>query len=141
MLVIQLLGLNHLQLQGPDFLRFGLTCRHQPWREGTLGTDRVCLYLSDCILNINIKINFNSESFVDYYYPEVSTKADKYLSVDLKYISVSSIPCSETKKKERNRETFLKLCKQTTCSKEKISHLATKRHRQRKAYARNVDRI
>lgn len=55
---------------------------------------------TDCIQNTNIKINGNSDSFVDYYYPELSAKADKDICVDLKYISVIYIPCSETKKKE-----------------------------------------
>lgn len=38
-----------------------------------------CVYicLTDCILNVNIKINFNFESFMDYYYLEFSANADR----------------------------------------------------------------
>lgn len=36
-LVIQSLSLNHLQLQGLDFSRYGLLCRHWPWGERCSG--------------------------------------------------------------------------------------------------------
>lgn len=43
-----------------------------------------CFYmcLIDCILKTNTKINFNFDSFMDYYYREPSTKADRDICVD-----------------------------------------------------------
>lgn len=41
--------------------------REQPW----VLSGCVYICLTDCILNMNIKINFNFDSFVDYYYPEL----------------------------------------------------------------------
>lgn len=57
--------------------------RGQPW----VLSGCVYICLTDCILKMNIKINFNFDSFVDYYYPGLSVNAHRNISVDLKYLS------------------------------------------------------
>ena len=47
--------------------------REEPW----VLSRYIYMCLTDCILKTNIKINFNFDSFMDYYYPEPSIKADR----------------------------------------------------------------